>query len=240
MAGVPYGPDLAAGYELVFGRLAERTWRQGVLAEVARIGIPAGGLIADLGAGTGIGGRLLRTVARSARRLGIDRSESMLRQATRWYDGTVLGDAADPPLRSGCADLVVSGFDTMNYLDADAFGRCLRGVGRCLAPGGWLVFDYSSPALVRRRFGRDQQVPGGIVHMRHWYEPDANHAVSRVECWRDGALLWQETHRQYALDRTQLHGLAAAAGLSVVRVRNLTGPDFSPRANAHVWLLRKP
>jgi SAM-dependent methyltransferase len=238
---VQYGADLAAGYELVFGRLAERTWRQGVLAELARIGVPAGGLVADLGAGTGIGGRLLRTLAQGARRLGIDRSESMLRLARQWYDGTVLGDAADPPVRTGSADVVVSGFDSMNYLDPEALRRCLHGVSRCLIPGGWLVFDYSSPALVRRRFGRDQEVPGGIVHIRHRYEPDANYAVSLVEWWHDGGRLrWRERHRQYALDREQLHHLATAAGLSVVRVRNLTGPEFSPRANAHVWLLRKP
>jgi hypothetical protein len=165
----------------------------------------------------------------------------MLRYATGWYDGTVLGDAADLPLRTGSVDVMVSGFDTMNYLDPEALGRCLHGVSRCLTPGGWLIFDYSSPTLVRRGFSRDQQVPDGIVHMRHSYRSDVGCAVSLVECRRDGGpVLWQETHRQYALDRSHVQQLAHAAGLPVSRVRNLTGPSFSPGANAHVWVLRKP
>lgn len=232
--------DLADDYDLLFGRLAERTWRKGVLAEVARARVPPGGLIADLGCGTGIGGRLLRGGGCVARRIGIDRSEPMLRRADGWYEHTVLGDAVNPPVRPASVDLMVSGFDTLNYLAPEALGQCFRGVSRCLRPGGWLLFDYSSPVLVRRRFGRVERVPGGVVSMEHRYQPDRDRSVSLVERrMAGGPALWRETHIQFALAAHQLRELAAAADLRVERVRDLNGQEFSPRANSHMWVLRK-
>jgi SAM-dependent methyltransferase len=232
--------DLAGEYDRVFGRLAERTWRTGVLAEVARVPVPPGGLVADLGCGTGIGGRLLGSIGCGARRIGIDRSEPMLRRAIGSYEWTVLGDAVRPPVRPASVALMVSGFDTLNYLDPAALGRCLRGASRCLLPGGWLIFDYSSPALVRRRFSRVEPVPGGVVTMEHRYQPDRDRSVSLVERRMDGgAVRWRETHIQFAVAAHQLRRLSAAAHLRVEHVRNLAGPGFSPRANTHIWVLRR-
>jgi SAM-dependent methyltransferase len=234
---------LAGEYEELLGPLAERTWRLGVLAEVAGLGLAAGARVVDLGAGTGVGGRLLPAAVAGAYRIGVDGAAAMLEQAAGWYERTVLADLRELPLETASAALVVSGFDTLNYLDAVGLARCLRGVSRCLATGGWLVFDYSSPQLLRgawRDHGEVEDVPGGSVSWRHRFAPAGRRCVSTVER-RDpaGGLLWRECHVQYALDTYDLHAAAVAAGLRVERVRDLHREQFSPAAHTHVWTLRK-
>ncbi len=234
---------LAGEYDLLLGPLAEQTWRQGVLADAGRLGVAAGATVVDLGAGTGIGGRLLPAAVAGAYRIGVDAAASMLAQAGAWYERTVLADLRDLPLATASAALMVSGFDTFNYLDAGGLAACLLEAGRCLAPGGWLIFDYSSPQLLRGVW-RDrtdvQEVPGGRLLWRHRFEPGAQRCVSTVER-RDsaGVLRWREQHVQYALDCYGLHAAAAAAGLHAERVRDLHRAQFSPAACTHVWALRK-
>jgi SAM-dependent methyltransferase len=234
---------LAAEYNQLLGPLAEQTWRQGVLVDVARLGVAAGATVVDLGAGTGIGGRLLHADVGGAHRVGVDATPAMLAQAGTWYERTVLADLRDLPLETASAALMVSGFDTINYLDADGLARCLPEVSRCLIPGGWLIFDYSSPQLLRGVW-RDrtdvQEVPGGRLHWRHRLDPDGRRCVSTVERRDDaGVLGWREQHVQYALDTYDLHVAVAAAGLRVERVRDLHREQFSSAAHTHVWALRK-
>jgi hypothetical protein len=57
---------LAAEYKQLLGPLAEQTWRGGVLADVRRLGLPAGVTVVDLGAGTGIGDRLVPVARHSS------------------------------------------------------------------------------------------------------------------------------------------------------------------------------
>lgn len=234
---------LAAEYDQLLGPLAEQTWRQGVLTDIARLGVAAGATVVDLGAGTGIGGRLLPAAVAGAHRVGVDAAAAMLAQASTWYEQTVLADLRDLPLETASVALMVSGFDTINYLDADGLAECLPEVSRCLIPRGWLIFDYSSPQLLRGRW-RDradvQEVPGGRLHWRHRFEPDGQRCVSTVERRDDaGVLRWREQHVQYALDSYDLHVAAAAAGLHVEQVRDLHREQFSPAACTHVWALRK-
>ena len=235
--------DLAREYDPLLGVLAEATWRQGVLAEIARLGLGSGNTVVDLGAGTGIGGRLLPAAVADAYRVGVDASAAMLEQATGCYERTILGDLRDLPLEATSAALMVSGFDTLNYLAPEGLARCLWEVNRCLVPGGWLVFDYSSPELLRGAWrDRDdiQEVPGGHLHWRHQFEAAGQRCVSTVER-RDttGGIAWTERHVQYALDTYDLHTIAAAAGLSVERVRDLHREQYSPASHTQVWTLRK-
>jgi SAM-dependent methyltransferase len=235
--------DLAEQYDLVLGPLAEATWRSGVLAEVARLDPAAGATVVDLGAGTGIGGRLLPAVIDDPYRIGVDASAEMLTHATAWYERIVLGDLRTLPLDAASVALTVSGFDTLNYLDADGLARCFRQVSRCLTPGGWLVFDYSSPRLLRQtwRDHRDvEDVPGGRLYWQHRFEPAGQRCVSTVERRDDtDVTVFREQHIQYALDSYDLHAAAFAAGLVVERGRDLHREQFSPAAHTHVWVLRK-
>ena len=167
----------------------------------------------------------------------------MLTQAADAYERTEVADLGRLPLDAACAALAVSGFDSLNYLDADALAGCLAEVARCLTGSGWLIFDYSSPQLLRGTWRDHTQVdelPDGWVHWRHKYDPDGQRCVSTVER-RDNAdtVRWRETHVQYAMDAYELHALAARAGLRVDRVRDLHREQFSPATHTHEWSLRK-
>jgi SAM-dependent methyltransferase len=236
--------SLAREYEHVLGDLAKETWHAGILAELARLAGPgAGGVIADLGAGTGIGGRLLSEGGWGHKRIGVDLSATMLSSGAQFYDVTVMADITMLPLGGACVDFAVAGFDTLNYLSAAQFARCLTGAARCLRPGGWLIFDYSSPDLLRRKWRDcryDQQLPDGLLRWRNRYDTAAGECVSDIERYdAAGHLAWGETHIQYALDTFPLHEAAMAAGLHTERVRDLDRPEFSPCASTHVWVLRK-
>ena len=120
---------------------------------------------------------------------------------------------------------------------------CLSEVARCLTGSGWLIFDYSSPQLLRgtwRDYAEVAELPDGWVGWRHRFDPDVCRCVSTVER-RDHSdtVRWRETHVQYAVDTYELHALAAAVGLRVDRVRDLHRDQFSPAAHTHVWILRK-
>ncbi|HUR05008.1 MAG TPA: class I SAM-dependent methyltransferase [Nonomuraea sp.] len=241
-AAEPYS-GLADDYHALLGDLAEHTWRVGVLPEAAQTRLPRSAVVVDLGAGTGIGGRLLATHLPSLTRIGVDRSPAMLALATNAYERTLLAPLDALPLGEESADLMLSGFDTLNYLPIPMLGRCLREVWRCLRPGGWLIADLSSPHLLRRHW-RDhsevQEFRDGTVHWHHRYEPAMDRCVSVVER-RDAAdtPCWTETHIQYAVDADRLQELAVAAGMRVERVRDLEREHYSPAAFTHVWTLRK-
>ncbi|TMR90371.1 class I SAM-dependent DNA methyltransferase [Nonomuraea basaltis] len=241
-AAEPYS-GMADDYHTLLGDLAEQTWRVGVLPEATRTRPRRSAVVVDLGAGTGIGGRLLATYLPSLTRIGVDRSPAMLALATSAYEHTLLASIDALPLGEESADLMLSGFDTLNYLPIPVLGRCLREVGRCLRPGGWLIADLSSPHLLRRHW-RDysdvQELGDGTALWRHRYEPAKDRCVSVVER-RDaaGGICWRETHIQYAVDADQLQELAAAAGMHVERVRDLERDHYSPSAFTHVWTLRK-
>lgn len=238
----PY-TSLAEEYGYLLGALAKQTWRQGILAEVGRLDLKAGTVVIDLGAGTGVGGRLLPTVLATPYRIGVDGSSSMLRQAADAYERIEVADLRRLPLDLASAGLVVSGFDTLNYLDAEALAACLAEVAQVLTGSGWLVFDYSSPQLIRgtwRDHSQVDELPDGWVRWRHRYDPRGHRCVSAVERRdRSDAVLWRETHVQYALDTYELHALAVCAGLRVDRVRDLHRDQFSPTAHTHVWTLQK-
>ncbi len=237
-----YG-HLADEYDALLGELAETTWRQGILTELRRILGNAPASVVDLGAGTGVGGRLLAGLGGPVHRVGVDRSTRMLDRAGGDYEKTVVADLSTLPLPDHNADVVVSGFDTLNYLPAPSLATCLREAARCLRPGGWVVFDYSSPHLLRHEWrdtAYEQSVPGdGHLHWRHQYNTAGGCTTEIHRYGPDGGLRWYETHVQYALDTFDLGRLATLAGLTVARVRDLDRTDFTPTARTHVWVLRK-
>lgn len=128
---------LAPEYETLFGEEARATWRGGLLRLTTLR--PEGARILDLGAGTGIGGRLLRPF-RPSQLVGLDASAAMLGLAADAYDNVVVGDIERLPFASNTFDLCVAGFDTLNHLPLPRFATALSqtNVGR-VAPR--LAFD---------------------------------------------------------------------------------------------------
>ncbi|TLP54855.1 class I SAM-dependent DNA methyltransferase [Microbispora triticiradicis] len=235
---------LAEEYDALLGELAESTWRQGIVAELAGLSGGTGTRIADIGAGTGIGGRLMRELRPDFQIVGLDRAASMLERARGSYRRTVVADASEGlPFEDREFDVLVSGFDTLNYFDPAVLGVFLADAARCLRESGLLIFDYSSPRLLReewRDLEYEEDHADGRVRWSHRYDASRDRCVSTVERYSEsGELKWREQHAQYALDAYSLAGLAEKQGLSVERVRDLDKPVYTPLANTHIWVMSR-
>jgi SAM-dependent methyltransferase len=134
-----YRPDLALVHHEGFGFLAEQC--APVIVELLRPVRARGGLVVELGCGSGILTRVL--VEAGHRVVATDASPAMLDLARRHVPGAedvrrlVLPDDPIPE-----ADAVVSVGHVLSYLpDAAAIDRALVAAARALRPGGILAVD---------------------------------------------------------------------------------------------------
>lgn len=142
----------------------------------------AGRVVVELGAGTAFLSAAL--ARRGARPIAVDPSHEQLLTARRCQEATGIrfplleADAAAVPLRSGCAELVVSEHGASVWCDPDDW---VGEAARLLRPGGALVFltnsvlatlcvpDDEGPADERlhraqRGLGRTEWDGGGVEH----------------------------------------------------------------------------
>lgn len=201
--------------------------------------------VLDVCCGTGL---LAAELTRLGYRVkGVDASEAMLERARRR-----LGSDADlerqvlPDLRvSGRFDAAVSTFDGLNYLQPQAFRLTLAAIAESLRPGGWIVFDLHTDAMLQLAL-RTPVVSGaqdGTSYVIH----NAVDAVARtcdasieVTACTDGEP-YVEHHRQYLHSDEVVRSALAAAGLDLLGVTaeytNLTSDADTLRAT---WIARRP
>ncbi|MGH3170752.1 MAG: class I SAM-dependent methyltransferase [Trebonia sp.] len=126
-------------------------------AAIAEAGIPAGGVVVDIGCGTGRAVPALReSVGSSGKVVALDLTPEMLRQAGSRCStagaGLVLGDARGLPLGDGVADGVFAAGLVSHLPDPEAG---FREFARITRPGGRLVlFHPSGRAALAARHGR--------------------------------------------------------------------------------------
>ena len=137
--------------------------------------------VLDLGCGTGLMAAAL--TAYGYRVTGVDSSAAMLARARRLLGPeAVLIQRAMPGLGvGGVFDAVISTFDALNYLSTPEFGATVAAVARRLRPGGWLVFDLHTTAMLDftmanpvvagtadgQHFTHQQRRGSGRPNMRH-------------------------------------------------------------------------
>lgn len=104
--------------------------------------------VLDVGCGTGLMAAALK--ARGYEVVGVDASPAMLARARRLLGpDTVLHRRTLPDLRvDGVFDAAVSTFDALNYLTTAELRETLTAVAARLRPGGWLVFDLHTDAML--------------------------------------------------------------------------------------------
>ncbi len=107
------------------------TWEKGILSELYHRGVTSGRIL-DAGAGTGIGAILLRELGEFSI-ISVDRSEEMLHEAEKYSDETYVRDLSNLGDIVDEVDFVVSGFDTINYLNKIQFTGLLSWVNKHLA-----------------------------------------------------------------------------------------------------------
>jgi SAM-dependent methyltransferase len=132
---------LAEWYDQEQARVAQRP--DAPLDQFAQLAEPGGGLIVEIGCGTGLASRALR--ARGWHVGGIDLSIDQLGIARERCTWTMQADARELPLRTEALEAVGLAFF---HTDVDAFDEILREVARVLQPSGRLVCLGIHPCFV--------------------------------------------------------------------------------------------
>ncbi len=179
--------------------------------------------VLDLCCGTGLMSAEL--VALGYRVVGVDRSPSMLARARRLLGpDAVLVRQALPELTIDAGfDAVVSTFDGLNYLNPTELVAALSAVACRLRPGGWLVFDLHTDAMMD--FTVQHPVVEGQGHGRLFTISSVVDVSARVCTTRivvtpttDDGEAFTEEHRQYFLSDEQVRRSLTTAGFAVSAV----------------------
>jgi len=177
--------------------------------------------VLDLACGTGkVGAELAR---RGHGTFGVDLSESMVRIAGR--EGRLpvaVQDARALGFRAGAFDLVVSLYDSLNYiLEPQGLLAAFRGVGQALAPDGWFIFDLNTiRALALDLFTQDNLRSDDTLlysWQSHWDERTRTCTVDMWFKWRGegGSREFREVHQQRGYEDAEVQQLLRQAGLEV-------------------------
>ncbi|HEX5005355.1 MAG TPA: methyltransferase domain-containing protein [Gemmatimonadales bacterium] len=115
----------------------------------------------DVGCGAGRHARAL--AAAGVRPVGLDLSAALLKVARGAGVPLVRADMRRLPVRDASVDLAVNLFTSFGYFEQDAeHAAVLRGVARCLRPGGWFALDFlNAEAVARGLVAAESQVLGG-------------------------------------------------------------------------------
>lgn len=228
-------------YEESVEELSIETWQKGIIKELSQIGANTG-VVLDAGAGTGIGARLIRKLG-EFRIISVDRCEAMLIESEQYSDETYVRNLSDIGDIAHRIDYIVSGFDTINYLSRYELGEFFLWASNHLNESGKIIFDYSSPKLLRDDWNNlkyDQEISSGKLYWSHQYIDAleiSQTIIKQVD--NKNKEMWSENHIQYAFDPFGIQRIANHCGLKVEKVRNLNNDDFSPAENTHVYVIGK-
>jgi SAM-dependent methyltransferase len=231
MTAAAYGQDLAYVHDAGFGGFATGL-APGILRLLRRAGI-VGGLVIDLGCGSGIWARALADAGYDA--LGVDISAAMLALARRRAPAARFVRASllrfEPP---PCAAVTSLG-ECVNYLfdesagGLDALGRLFRRVHDALRPGGVFVCEMAQPGQVRGAEPRrgHREAADWAIFFEAEEEPLTRILTRRMTTFRavGASGLYrrsEEVHRQRLFETAEILPLLIGAGFRV-RVRRRIG-----------------
>ena len=113
----------------------------------------------------------------------------------------------------------ISTFDALNYLSPPEFGATVAAVARRLRPGGWLVFDLHTDAMLdftwRTRSSRARRTGGSSRSAASWTSAPG---PATPASWSVGAAdgdAFAEQHRQYFHTAAQVLDALMDAGFAL-------------------------
>lgn len=155
--------------------------------------------------------------------VGVDASAAMLERARRLLaPGTVLVRQTLPDLTvAGVFDAAVSTFDGFNHLDPPAFRATLVALAERIRPGGWLVFDVHTDAMMRLMVDNpllEGEADGHRFTLSTVVDARARTCETRIRLSSAGVERFTERHRQWFLPDDEIRSALAAAGFGGVSV----------------------
>ena len=178
--------------------------------------------------------------------VGVDRSLAMLARARHLLGpDAVLAQQTLPELTvAGVFDAAISTFDGLNYLSPGDLRATFLAVGRRLRPGGWLVFDLHTDAMMQ--FTMSHPVVEGESHGRHFeissiVDATARTCNTRIVMTRtDDGDIFSEQHDQYFFSDTEVNEALAAASFVLAAVTDeYTHTSLGPSSLRSTWTARR-
>ncbi|MFQ5748403.1 MAG: class I SAM-dependent methyltransferase [Planctomycetota bacterium] len=237
-----YAQDLAWIHHRGFGGFSRQA-APGILALLRENGV-AGGLVADLGCGSGTWARELGRAGYAV--LGIDLSSAMIRMAkkqaplARFRTGSFL-TARLPP-----CDAVTALGEVFNYRfdernNRRSLGRFFRSVWDSLRPGGLFLFDAAGPERCGGRTQGHWEGGGWTILVDYSHDRRRNRLTRTITTFRRTGRTFRrdrEVHVQQLYRATEIARMLRAAGFRARILRGYGSLRF-PRGVSG-FLARKP
>jgi SAM-dependent methyltransferase len=153
---------------------------------------------------------------------GVDGSEAMIARAHQLLgpDADLLVNVLPDLTVDGPFDAAISTFDGLNYLTLTDFAASLIAVAERVRPGGWLVFDLHTDAMLA--LAADRPVitgdeAGVAFTITNSVDGTARTCVSRIEVTQ-GSESFAEVHLQHFHDDATVRAALETAGFDHVAV----------------------
>ena len=224
----PVGKDaftaVAPYYDALMCAVPYRGWVDYIEAILARLEYRPNDVL-DLCCGTGkVGAEMAR---RGYHAVGVDLAEGMIRcchEREPLMPAAVM-DATKLGLRPESFDLVVSLYDSLNYItDPEGLQQCFIGVARALRTGGLMIFDMNTARALRiglfTQTNASTREPLMYRWESHWDEARKLCRVDMHFQWRGPGerVQFSETHYERAYEEDEVREMLAAAGMETVQV----------------------
>jgi SAM-dependent methyltransferase len=215
-----YGPDLAHVHDTGYGAYARDAAPD--LLRRLRAAAPDGGLVVDLGCGSGIWARALLDAGFDV--LGVDLSADLVAIArerapeARFVHGSLL-DAELPPCAAVTAMSEVVNYAADTRAGREALATLMRRVHAALRPGGLFMFDALGPSFVPPAPRVWTEGDGWVVCAETAVDEAARALTRRIVVFREdeAAGAWRrvdESHEQCLYEPAEVLADLRAAGFA--------------------------
>jgi SAM-dependent methyltransferase len=200
--------------------------------------------VLDVGCGTGLMAQALMALGYDV--VGVDASSAMLARARELLGPDAgLHQRTLPDLdMAGVFDAAVSTFDALNYLTPADLRATLTAVAERLRPGGWLIFDLHTDAMLD--FTTANPIVSGAAGGKSYtisslVDPANRTCDTRIEVTSAADLgAFAEQHRQYFHRASDVLDALLDAGYSLMSVNDEYSPEPADASTLRAtWTARR-